>query len=54
MNISNAQKELIRKVKHAIHYVDKGDPLKDWLDDVDIIEALALLVEFGKNNEQNN
>lgn len=35
--------ELITKVKKALSYFYKGDPIKDVIDDNEIIEALILL-----------
>ena len=43
------------KVIYAMEQVENGDPLKDFLDDYEIIDALMLLVwyinEFGEYEE---
>jgi hypothetical protein len=39
-------KTLEQRVKYAMKQVDNGDPLKDFLDDDEIIEALESLVWY--------
>lgn len=38
--------ELEEKVIDAMEQVENGDPLKDFLDDYEIIDALELLIEY--------
>jgi len=38
--------ELEEKVIYAMEQAANGDPLKDFLDDYEIIDALELLVEY--------
>jgi hypothetical protein len=37
---------LAERVQYAMEQVENGDPLKDFLDDDEIIEALELLVWY--------
>lgn len=39
---------LVDKVKEALKNVDNGDPLKDFLEDYEIIEALRLLAKLER------
>ncbi len=39
-------RELIAKVREAIAYDDSGDPVKDVIDDADMIDAMRLLLEI--------
>ncbi len=38
--------KLEEKVIEAMEQVENGDPLKDFLDDSEIIDALDLLIEY--------
>lgn len=38
--------ELEEKVLEACEYIENGDPLKDVLDDSEIVDAIILLSEY--------
>lgn len=44
-------RSLIDKVKKAVEYEDNGCPMKDVIDDVDVIEAMRLLVRITTEDE---
>jgi hypothetical protein len=41
--------ELEKKVLKACEYMENGDPLKDVLDDYEVMEAIELLGEYIKD-----
>ena len=45
--MDDPDRELVAKVREAVGYVKDGDPLKDFLDEEDIVEALELLVNIA-------
>ena len=47
-------RSLVAKVKEALEQVDNGDPLKDFLEDDEIIEALRMLVKLEQTRIQRN
>ena len=46
MELSDAQKATIEKCRKAVKFADNGDPIKDAIDDDEILDALRLLVRF--------
>ena len=47
MDLSGAQKATIEKTRKAVKFADNGDPIKDAIDDDEIVDALRLLVRFA-------
>jgi hypothetical protein len=47
MKLSKKEQALITKVRRAVEFAENGDPIKDVMDDLDIREALELLVKFA-------
>ena len=47
-------RSLVAKVKEALEQVDNGDPLKDFLEDDEVIEALRMLVKLEQARIQRN
>lgn len=45
--LDGADRELMVKVRTAVEYAINGDPIKDAIDDGEIVEALRLLVEVA-------
>ena len=48
MKFSKDEIELLAKVKKALLYDRDGDPIKDVIEDDEIIEALRLLMKLAK------
>lgn len=48
MELTKKQFETIKKTREAIKEVDNGSPLKDYLEQDEIIEGLELLVLITK------
>lgn len=42
--MNEEQLALLRKVRKAVEYADNGDPIKDAIDECDIMDVLRLLV----------
>jgi riboflavin synthase alpha subunit len=49
MELSVAEKQLIRETIKAMREVKQGTPLKDFMDRNEVENALKLLVKIGKH-----
>lgn len=47
MNLSDAQKAIVEKARKAVRFAENGDPVKDAIDDDEIVDALRLLVQVA-------
>lgn len=45
----SCDKALLKKLSKVLKYVENGDPIKDFLDDDEILEALILLNDVNHN-----
>lgn len=50
MHLSIKQKKIVHKVRMAMDQVKNGEPLKDYIDDEEIINALDLLLLLENYN----
>ena len=48
MELTKGERELLKEVEKAMKQVKIGNPLKDFLDQDDIEDALILLVRFNE------
>ena len=44
--LDGLDRELLKKVREAVKYADNGDPVRDVVDEIDMIEAMCLLVQI--------
>lgn len=51
MELNDAQKATIEKCRKAVRFADNGDPVKDAIDDDEIVDALRLLVRLADSGE---
>ncbi len=49
MELSVAEKQIIRETTKAMREVKRGNPLKDFMDRDEVEDALKLLVKIGKH-----
>jgi len=45
-SLSDAQKATIEKARKAVKFADNGDPVKDAIDDDEMLAALRLLAQI--------
>lgn len=51
-DMTKEEKRILTKVRKAVKYADNGDPIKDAIDDREIIAALELLVKLVSSKPQ--
>ena len=44
--MDDLDRELLAKVRKAVEYDDNGDPVRDVVDEIDMIDAMCLLVQI--------
>lgn len=46
-----SDEDLMENVKVAVEYIENGDPMKDVIDDVEVEQALMLLVRLWEDGK---
>lgn len=48
MRLTKAEKQTLELARKAVEYAKNGDPIKDCIDDSEIIDAIELLVKLSE------